>query len=386
VGSPFWGGSNGSQWGAATWGNGTVGITGHVSSANSLTGSSSSDQVGTSVTALSNGNYVVASPNWDLSGAVTNSGAATWGSGDLAAYAAANAYLDALAENRRARGLRATSVAWGLWAGGGLGDGEAGTQLQRLGVREMDPALATAALAQAIDGGQVSLTVADVDWTRFAPVFALRRPSPLIAGLPEVSDALRAGADSAAASAEPASALARQLAGLPRAGQDRVLTDLVRAQVAAVLGYSSPEAVEPARAFKELGFDSVIALEFRNRLSATTGLALPATLIYDHPSPAVLAGYLRSAIVADDETGAPPIIAGLKRLESDLLEMAGNSEIRDDVTTILRAMLSNWIEAQEETRPDGDGTSVAFDSATPDEVFSFLDKELGLPGSASSNH
>jgi NAD(P)-dependent dehydrogenase (short-subunit alcohol dehydrogenase family) len=112
---------------------------------------------------------------------VFSSVSSTWGSGLQPAYGAANAYLDALVEQRRAQGLAGTSVAWGLWGGGGMAEGAPGEALQRLGVGEMDPDRAIAALAQVVDAGEAAVTVADVDWDRFAPVFTLRRPSPLIA-------------------------------------------------------------------------------------------------------------------------------------------------------------------------------------------------------------
>jgi acyl carrier protein len=224
--------------------------------------------------------------------------------------------------------------------------------------------------------------VADIDWTRFAPVFTLHRPSPLISGLPEVAQTLRPAAD-AGPPDQGANDLAQRLAGLPRATQYRVLTDLVRAEAAAVLGYPSPEDVGPASAFKELGFDSVTAVELRNRLRAVTGLTLPATVVYDHPSSAALAASLRSALVPDSEADAPPILAELGKLESALLNVPANPEIRDDITKALRGMLSNWIEAQPESESAdlAEESGIAFDSATPDQVFDFLDKELGLPGS-----
>jgi acyl carrier protein len=312
-----------------------------------------------------------------------SSGAAAWGSANLGAYAAASAYLDALAGHRRGRGLRGTSIAWGGWGGGGMADSEAGAQLRRLGLRDMDPELAITALAQALDDGQTTLTVADVDWTRFAPVFTLRRPSPLISGLPEVARALRTSAAAETPPDQGANDLATRLAGLPRAAQDRVLTDLVRAEAATVLGYSSLEAVEPARAFKELGFDSVTAVELRNRLRAVTGLTLPATLIYNHPSSAALAASLRSALVTDGATDASPILAEIAGLESALRDMPANSEIRDDITRALRGMLSNWMEAQpvSDASDVAEKSGIAFELATPDQVFDFLDKELGIPGS-----
>ena len=232
-----------------------------------------------------------------------SSASATWGSGQQAGYAAANAFLDALTEHRRARGLAATSLAWGLWGGGGMGGGGNRTQLQRRGLRVMDPDLAVTALGQALDHGEGLVTIADVDWARFAPAFTLRRPSPLIAGLPEVGPVLAAAEDHPAAPGAQ-TALGQQLAGLPEAEQRQMLTDLVRAETAAILGYPSAEAVEPGRAFKDLGVDSLTAVELRDRLNTATGLRLPATLVFDYPVPVAAARFLRSQLLGSP-AGAP---------------------------------------------------------------------------------
>ena len=231
---------------------------------------------------------------------VFSSGAAIWGSRMQAAYAAANAYLDALAEYRLARGLPATSVSWGLWGGGGMGDGDGGAQLQRLGLRDMDPELAIGALAAVLDHGEGLVTVADVDWARFAPVFTLHRPSALIGDLPQVRAALSDPAPNGDGRTEgAATALGQQLRGLDRADQDRILTDLVRAEAALVLGHPTPDAVEAGRAFKDVGFDSLTAVELRNRLTAATDLKLPATLVFDYPTPAALAEHLRVGLIGE---------------------------------------------------------------------------------------
>ena len=212
---------------------------------------------------------------------------ATWGSGLQPGYAAANAFLDALAGQRAARGLAASSVAWGPWGGGGMARGESGQQLARRGLRLMDPEQAAAALAAVLDSGETLVTVADVDWERFVPPFTVRRPSPLIAALPEAAAVLAAARD--AAGPAGGSPLAAELAGLPAGEQARKLAALVRAETAAVLGYPGPGAVDPGLPFRDLGLDSLTAVELRNRLAAATGLRLPATLVFDYPTPDALA-------------------------------------------------------------------------------------------------
>ena len=305
--------------------------------------------------------------------------AATWGSGQQTAYAAANAFLDALAENRRSRGLPATSVAWGPWGGGGMSAGaHAIGHLRKRGVEVMDHALSTRALAQALAAGETTLTVADVDWSRFAPPFTLRRGSALIGSLPEVRQVLT---EAAAGESEPhatdaAAELSQRLARLPRAGQDRLLTDLVRGEAAAVLRHASPESVEPRRAFSDLGLDSLTTLELRNRLAAATGLRLPATLVFDYANPAALAGRLRSDIVQDEGTGSPAVLTELDKLESLLSGLSGRGGETAEITARLEAVLSKWKEKRERMEPID--VSEKLESSTDDEIFDFIGKELGI--------
>ncbi|MFE2449687.1 SDR family NAD(P)-dependent oxidoreductase, partial [Streptomyces sp. NPDC059426] len=222
---------------------------------------------------------------------VFSSIAGVWGSGAQAAYSAANAYLDALVEERRARGLAGTAVAWGPWAEGGMATaGGMESELARRGLLVMAPELAIAALQGAIAGDDGVVTVADMDWERFAPSFTLGRPSPLLGDLPEVAKVLEVA--SAAGRVDASAGLRERLAGLTEAEVDRTLLDLVRGHVAAVLGFTGGEVVEAERAFKELGFDSLTAMEFRNRLNAETGLALPATLVFDYPNASILVDHL----------------------------------------------------------------------------------------------
>ncbi|WP_344867044.1 SDR family NAD(P)-dependent oxidoreductase, partial [Planomonospora alba] len=297
-----------------------------------------------------------------------SSGAAVWGSAGQAAYAGANAFLDALAQRRRSRGLAATSIAWGTWGGGGMVDADTEVHARRLGLRSLDPAPAVGVLQQALDHGESHLVVADIDWERFVPAYVLSRPRPLLDALPEV----RAILDGDPADAAPRdSDLAGRLAGMPEAERSRVLLDLVRAQVAAVLEYDGAATVEPRRAFKELGFDSVTAVDFRNRLSAAIGRKLPTTVVFDYATPAALADHLRAELCPD---AGDPVEAELDRLEAMVASLSSAEIERAQIVTRLRAVLNRLGAA--------DGTAVAerLEAATADDVFDFIDRELGLAG------
>ncbi|MEV7020351.1 type I polyketide synthase [Streptomyces sp. NPDC093991] len=235
--------------------------------------------------------------------------AGVWGSGNQGAYAAANAHLDALAQDRRARGLAATAVAWGAWAEGGMADEEMTEHLARRGVRTLPPEPAVSALWQAVESGDVTVTVADIDWERFTPAFTAARPSPLLADLPDAAAHLRSGdADGTARAAVAAdSDLARLLTGRPAEEQQHLLTEVVLTEVAAVLGHSGTGRLQPGRAFKDLGFDSLTAVELRNKLTAATGLRLPSTLIFDHPTPAALVTHLRDELLGAAQDSAPAV-------------------------------------------------------------------------------
>ncbi len=247
--------------------------------------------------------------------------AGVWGSGGQAAYAAGNAFLDGLARQRRARGLTATAIAWGPWADGGMvADGDDEERLRRRGLTAMPAASAITALRRALDRDETAVTVAEVDWERFIGPFTLSRPSPLLGDLPEVRAALTADAPTGLGAG--ASALVTRLAGLSEDDQTAVLVDLVRAHAASVLGHTGVGAVEAGLRFKELGFDSLTAVELRNRINAETGLALPPTLVFDHPTANDLATHLRaeltgagavqdaevSSVITDDE---PIAIVGM---------------------------------------------------------------------------
>ncbi|MFI7178506.1 type I polyketide synthase [Streptomyces spororaveus] len=231
--------------------------------------------------------------------------AGVWGSGGQGAYAAANTFLDALAERRRARGLAATAIAWGPWADGGMAtEGDAEEQLTRRGLPPMDPVTNLLALERAVAGREAAVTVADVDWARFAPVFAAARPRPLIGDLPEVRDALRGDSPAGEGAADTASpAVLRKLTELTGPDRDAALLDLVREHAATALGHASADAVAAERAFKDLGFDSLTAVELRNRLGAACGLRLPSSLVFDYPNPQALTRHLLHTLFPEGPGG-----------------------------------------------------------------------------------
>jgi candicidin polyketide synthase FscB len=261
---------------------------------------------------------------------------ATWGVGDHGSYAAANAYLDALAENRRSRGLPATSIAWGVWDSGGRFDeapaldAEIGheaddpthteqwlpqslipNRLRRQGLRLLDPTKALIALGQVMaDADETALAVADVDWPQFSAVFNAARSWRLLDEIPEARQVVEEST-AVAVSGEAAELLARLL-GVSTVQRERIVTDLVRGHAAAVLGHSSPSAVQASRAFRDMGFDSLTAVELRGRLNQAAGLQLPSTVVFDYPSPLVLAReiltrLIGSAALTPDEPRVTPV-------------------------------------------------------------------------------
>ncbi|MFG1889479.1 type I polyketide synthase [Micromonospora sp. NPDC049051] len=297
------------------------------------------------------------------------------GAAGQGSYAAANAYLDALAEQRHRQGLPATSVAWGPWAAGGMAatDQAVEERRRRTGVSRLDTGQALTALAQCVARDEPATMVVGIDWARYVPGFVAVRPSPLIAG---VAEARRAVAERAEETGVSAESLAALLAGQTDAERRKTLLELVRGQAAAVLGHASMDAVEPDRAFRELGFDSLTAVELRNRLTAATGVRLPATVVFDYPTAAGLAEYVRAAIVDGGVVGVAPVFGELDRLEAALSGSAPDRSARIRITERLRALLASLNEA--DAPAGGDTVAEKLQDATPDEVFDFIDRELGM--------
>ncbi|MGI8311953.1 type I polyketide synthase [Saccharopolyspora hattusasensis] len=299
--------------------------------------------------------------------------AGVWGSGDHAAYAAANARLDALAQHRRARGLPATSIAWGVWRAVNPWDADRtiegidNDELRARGLPLMDQELALAAFGQVLDDDETNIVVADVDWPRFVPVFTSTRSRPLLTDLPDV----RSLDSSAAASPAGDDGLAARLAAVPDDEAERIVLALVRTHAAAVLGHDGPDPVDPRRPFRESGFDSLTAVELRNRLRRVVGGSLPATLVFDHPTPAALARFVRSRLAPERAAAGGDEV---DRLERELFG-PGDDERRDRLAARLRALLWRWDDrtAHHVDQPGGDD----LDRATGEEFFDLIDAELG---------
>ncbi|WP_067259426.1 type I polyketide synthase [Streptomyces sp. DSM 15324] len=307
--------------------------------------------------------------------------AGTVGGAGQANYAAANACLDGLAAGRRAQGLSATSVAWGRWAGDGLAVGGARQSwADRGGVAPMEPGDALKALESVLGRGEEQVVVADVDWQRFAPRLATARPAPLIAEIPEARRALETVADDGAGTAgDPAESLRAELGGLSPVERARALLDLVRTHVARVLAFPDAEAVAADRAFKELGFDSLTAVELRNRLKAATGLTLPATLVFDHPTPQLLADRLRAELSSEGARHFDSVVGELDRLASDISALVGEAEddARNEISLRLKALLQLCTPAEgPESEPGRAADKLA--TASDDDVFDFISNELGI--------
>ncbi|WP_143265159.1 type I polyketide synthase, partial [Amycolatopsis lexingtonensis] len=286
--------------------------------------------------------------------------AGVWGSGGQTAYAAANAELDALANQRRARNRVATSVAWGPWAEGGMAaDPAAQEHLRRRGLATLAPEKAIAALRRA---GNENVVVADVDWAKFVPAFTATRSSRLLADLPE------ARVDEPPSTVDQGEGFRAKLAGLAPADQLAELVGLIRTEAAHVLGHATTAAVDPKRAFIELGFDSLTAVELRGRLAAETGLELPATLVFNHPNATALAEHLRAEL----GDGTPSVLAELERLETALAGGEPDRLTRGELTVRLQALLSRYAEPAAVPAP-ANGLEFADDDA----LLEFINNDLG---------
>ncbi|WP_159002309.1 SDR family NAD(P)-dependent oxidoreductase, partial [Streptomyces sp. NRRL B-3229] len=232
---------------------------------------------------------------------VYSSASGIFGNPGQANYAAANAYLDALAGHRRSLGLPATSLAWGMWSEGMAQalDTAALQRNKRDGMLGITAETGNALFDAALRSPEAALVPARLDLAGLQSRAASQAVPQLLRGL------VRQGRQTAKAGAAAEGSLRQELASLTREEQDLRLLDLVRAQAATVLGHSAAHTVDGERAFKDAGFDSLTSVELRNRLSAATGVRLSATVVFDYPTPVALAGHLHSELGIAQEAPAP---------------------------------------------------------------------------------
>ncbi len=235
------------------------------------------------------------------------------GSSGQANYCAANTFVDALATHRRANGLPAASLAWGLWEQasdmtGHLADADL-TRLGRDGILTMATDDAMALFDTALAVGDACLAPARIDRAALRARAAAGALPPMFSRL--ASTATRRRVDDSLTAAKSQSVLAQRLHGLSEAGQQALVLDLLRSHMSAVLGTTEPDAIASELAFSDHGFDSLTAVELRNRLRTATGLNLSPTLIFDYPTPAALAGYIRTELagVAEAVEQAPTALS-----------------------------------------------------------------------------
>ncbi len=215
---------------------------------------------------------------------VFSSVAGTIGTAGQGNYAAANAFLDALMDHRRAAGLPGTSLAWGPWIAGMLSGADA-ERMARTGIPGITVEQGIELFDAAVNAGNAVPVRLDL------PVLRGRGDIP-----PMLRGLIRTRPRRLVAGSDTAASLTGRLAGLDETARLEALLDLVRGQVATVLGHAGTDEIDPGRAFQSLGFDSLTAVELRNQLTAVTGLRLPATLVFDYPNAGVLAGYLRDEL------------------------------------------------------------------------------------------
>ncbi|MGW2276001.1 beta-ketoacyl reductase, partial [Streptomyces yangpuensis] len=249
--------------------------------------------------------------------------AGTVGSSGQGNYASANAFLDGLARHRTGAGLPATSLAWGVWEQtGGMQDTLGRADQERMARSGMRPLTAEAGMAlfdAALHTGHAVLVPAVLD-------VASLRDRPAGAALPSVLRGLvRPARRTTQAAAATGGSFVERLTALPAAERIQALLDLVGEQAAAVLGLAGADQVESDQAFKELGFDSLTAVELRNQLATATGIRLPATLVFDHPTPLSLARRIQQELLPETEEpqnareAADEESAAKVRAEADLI-------------------------------------------------------------------
>jgi polyketide synthase 12 len=287
------------------------------------------------------------------------------GSSGQGNYAAANSFLDGLASHRRAHGLPAISLGWGLWDQASAMTGALGAadlaRFSRDGIVAMSSDQALELMDTALIIDEPYMSPAHIDLAALRVKFDSGTLPPMFIDL--INAPTRRQVDDSLAAAKSKSALLQRLEGLPEDEQHAVLLDLVRSNVATVLGNSNPQTIDPDRAFQELGFDSLTAVEMRNRLKTATGLALSPTLIFDYPNSAALAGYIHRELVATSEQHKPAAAPG----EVEIQRVVGSIPVkRLRQAGVLELLLALANETDGNGQPAGPAVTTEKDIADMD--------------------
>ncbi|MGW5450366.1 phosphopantetheine-binding protein, partial [Streptomyces asiaticus] len=288
----------------------------------------------------------------------------------------ANAFLDGLMAHRRAAGLPGLSLAWGTWHYAtnltthlsDVDQARMSRRASRDGVVALTPAEGMDLFDAAVGSGHSLLVPVKLDLRGVRAGAAMGGVPHLLRGL------VRVGRQQARVASAEDGGLVRRLAGLVAGEQEALLLDLVCGQVAVVLGHSEVGAVRADVAFKDAGFDSLTSVELRNRLRAETGLKLPATLVFDHPTPLVLARYLRDELAVDDNA-----LARLNAKIEDIESLISGPGLDESMKSGIALRLQGLVARCNGVLEQADTTTVAdqLESASADEVLNFIDSELG---------
>jgi acyl transferase domain-containing protein/NADPH-dependent curcumin reductase CurA/acyl carrier protein len=294
-----------------------------------------------------------------------SSAAGALGGPGQANYAAANVFLDALAQRRQAEGLPATAIAWGLWEREGMGSGLGEADMARMrrgGMQPIADEQGLALLDAAMGAGRPQAIALPIDTAGLRAAASAGALPPILSGL------VRTPRRRSAASGS----LATKLASLPEAEHEAFVLDLVKSEVAAVLGHSSTQEVEPTKAFKEMGFDSLAAVELRNRLNSATGLGLGATAVFDYPTPAALADFLFGSTERERK---PTLAAGLEQFESTLATIPADDPGRSKLAAHLRSLAADLESDGGAERRTSDLSRL--ESASDEELLEYIDEQVG---------
>nr|WP_267888502.1 type I polyketide synthase [Nocardia yamanashiensis] len=308
---------------------------------------------------------------------VFSSIAGVLGTPGQANYAAANRFLDGLISYRRARGLPGMSLAWGLWAEstGMTGPLAGGDRFRagRDGLAAMTTEQGLALWDAALNSDRALLVPARLDRAVLRSLAGQRRLPTALSKLVRNVRRVAAGAGT------DGPGLRDRLAGLDAERGHELLLSVVREQAAAVLGHSGTAEIESDRAFKELGFDSLAAVDFRNRLGAVTGLRLPVSLIFDYPDPAALVGYLAAELAGGTVAGQPDaghaignLLTGLEAALAATSWTGSDDKTRQQVLKRLRGLTEQWTGLVD----SGSDSNGDIESASGDELFAIIDREF----------